>query len=177
MTRNILTSLAVVFVLVFAVSLRARDQGTGDHPKDHPSKNTKRSQAGHYTPDSIEWSQGPNSLPAGAKSAVLEGDPKEPGLFTMRLRAPDGYAIPAHTHPKTERVTVISGTFCLAMGDKLDRSAAQRFPAGSFIYMPPGMKHAAWCEGDTIIQLNGEGPWEINYLNPADDPRNSRQTK
>jgi hypothetical protein len=25
--------------------------------------------------------------------------------------------------------------------------------------------------GDTVVQLHGVGPWQINYVNPADDPR------
>jgi hypothetical protein len=24
---------------------------------------------------------------------------------------------------------------------------------------------------ETVIQLHGVGPWQINYINPADDPR------
>jgi hypothetical protein len=58
-------------------------------------------------PDKVSWGQGPASLPAGAKAAVLEGDPKQAGPFTMRLSFPDGYRIPAHSHPAIERVTVI----------------------------------------------------------------------
>jgi hypothetical protein len=34
------------------------------------------------------------------------------------------------------------------------------------------MVHAVWIEGETIVQLHGMGPWVINYVNPADDPRN-----
>ncbi|HEY2143327.1 MAG TPA: cupin domain-containing protein, partial [Candidatus Udaeobacter sp.] len=78
-----------------------------------------------YPPTTIEWKPGPPSLPAGAKMAVLEGDPTKEGPFVMRLQAPAGYHIAPHTHPKTERVTVISGTMLLAMGDNLDRSAAK----------------------------------------------------
>jgi hypothetical protein len=34
------------------------------------------------------------------------------------------------------------------------------------------MQHYAWSTGPTIIQINGMGPFEITYVNPADDPRN-----
>ena len=129
-----------------------------------------------YPLTSIEWKPGPAAIPAGAKMAVLEGDPAKEGPFVVRFEFPDGYYIPPHTHPKTERVTVISGNLYLATGDILDRNSAKRLPAASFGYWPAGMKHAAWSEGDTVIQLHGVGPWQINYVNPADDPRNAKKS-
>jgi quercetin dioxygenase-like cupin family protein len=131
---------------------------------------------GFHSPASIEWKAGPPSLPTGAKMAVLEGDPTKEGPFVMRLQTPDGYHIPPHTHPKTERVTVISGTMFLAMGENLDRSAAKTLPAGTYGFWPAGMKHAAWFDAGTVIQIHGVGPWQINYLNPADDPRTAKKS-
>jgi quercetin dioxygenase-like cupin family protein len=131
---------------------------------------------GFYAPETIEWKPGPPSLPAGAKMAVLEGDPTKEGPFVMRLRAPDGYHIAPHTHPKTERVTVISGTMFLAMGENLDRSAAKTLNAGTYGFWPAGMKHTAWFESGTVIQIHGVGPWQINYVNPADDPRSAKKS-
>ena len=93
----------------------------------------------------------------------------------MRLRFPSGYHIPPHTHRKTERVTVLSGALYLAMGDKLDRSSAQMLAAGTYGFWPAGMKHAAWADSETVIQLHGIGPWTIKYLNPADDPRTEKK--
>jgi quercetin dioxygenase-like cupin family protein len=128
-----------------------------------------------YPPTSMEWKPGPASIPAGAKMAVLEGDPAKEGPFVVRFQFPAGYHIAPHTHPKTERVTVISGTLYLATGESLDRNSARELPAGSFGFWPAGMKHAAWAETQTIIQLHGMGPWQINYVNPADDPRNAKR--
>jgi quercetin dioxygenase-like cupin family protein len=129
-----------------------------------------------YPPATIEWKAGPAALPLGAKMAALEGDPTKEGPFVVRFHFPDGYHIAPHTHPKTERVTVISGAVYLAAGEVLDRNSTKRLPAGSFGYWPAGMKHAAWFEGETIIQLHGIGPWQINYVNPADDPRNAKKS-
>jgi quercetin dioxygenase-like cupin family protein len=129
-----------------------------------------------YPLTSIEWKPGPVAIPAGAKMAVLEGDPTKEGPFVVRFHFPEGYHIPPHTHPKTERVTVISGALYLATGESLDRSNAKKLSAGSFGYWPAGMKHAAWSEGETVIQLHGIGPWQINYVNPADDPRNAKKS-
>jgi quercetin dioxygenase-like cupin family protein len=129
-----------------------------------------------YPPATIEWRQGPAALPPGAKMAALEGDPTKEGPFVVRLQFPSGYHVPPHTHPKTERVTVISGTMFLATGENLDRSAAKALPAGTYGFWPAGMKHTAWFDGETIIQIHGIGPWQINYVNPADDPRNAKKS-
>jgi quercetin dioxygenase-like cupin family protein len=102
---------------------------------------------------------------------VLEGDPAKEGPFVMRVKVPDGYHIPAHTHPKPERVTVIQGTFKLAMGENPRKENAKVLPTGTYGTWPPGMVHAVWIEGETIVQFHGMGPWVINYVNPADDPR------
>ncbi|HEU0273734.1 MAG TPA: cupin domain-containing protein [Candidatus Udaeobacter sp.] len=128
-----------------------------------------------YAPTGIEWKPGPQALPPAARMAVLEGDPTQDGPFVVRFQFPAGYHVPPHTHPKRERVTVISGTLYLATGETLDRASAKALPAGSFGYWPAGMKHTAWSDGETVIQLHGIGPWQINYLNPADDPRNAKK--
>ncbi len=83
---------------------------------------TKPADHGLFTPGDIKWVAAPNALPAGAKLAVLEGNPFNPGLYTMRLSMPAGYKIPAHWHAKVEHVTVISGKFNLGMGEKFDES-------------------------------------------------------
>ena len=123
------------------------------------------------TPMDLQWTDGPGSLPAGAKVAVIEGDPKVAGLFTMRLKLPSDYKIPAHWHPADEHVTVISGTFNMGMGDKLDVAKGMAMPVGSFAVMPAKSNHFAWAKEEAVIQLHGMGPWGITYVNAADDPR------
>jgi quercetin dioxygenase-like cupin family protein len=158
----LIAALAVVFSLT---------QLVGQSPADTTHATDMRL----YAPTAIEWKDGPAALPPGAKAALLEGDPTKEGPFVVRFQFPDGYHVAPHTHPKTERVTVISGTLYLATGEALDRNSAKGLPAGSFGYWPAGMKHTAWAEGDTVIQLHGIGPWQINYVNPADDPRNAKK--
>jgi anti-sigma factor ChrR (cupin superfamily) len=122
------------------------------------------------TPNDLKWADVP-SLPAGAKIAVIEGPMSEPVPFTIRLRFPANYRLPAHWHPAVERVTVLSGTFHMGMGDKLDTSKSMAVAAGSIMIMQPKTNHFAWTAEETIVQLNGTGPWGITYVNPADDPR------
>jgi hypothetical protein len=124
-------------------------------------------------PDEMKWGPGPPSLPPGAKLAVLEGNPAQAGApFTLRVLFPNGYMIPPHWHPTAEHVMVLKGKINLGVGDKFDRSAAKVMPEGSFMVMPQGTRHFAWTRGETIIQVYGTGPFEVNYVNPGDDPRN-----
>lgn len=124
-----------------------------------------------YRPGEIEWADAPPSLERGAHVAVLEGDPGERAVFTMRIRMPDGFRIAPHSHPNVERVTVVSGTFLLGHGEVLDRNAAERLDAGSYTSIPPGTPHFAVADGETVIQLTSVGPWVIDYVDSADDPR------
>src|SRR6266536_3312362 len=68
----------------------------------------------------IAWKDGPPTLPKGTKVAVLEGDPKAPGIFTMRLKIPAGSKVMPHWHPRPERVTILSGKVAVGFGDKWD---------------------------------------------------------
>jgi quercetin dioxygenase-like cupin family protein len=125
------------------------------------------------TPDEIKWGPGPPALPPGAQLAVLEGDPSKAGSsFTIRAKFPNGYTVPPHWHPTGENVIVLKGTLMIGLGDKLDKTAGKELKAGSYALMPQGMRHFAWSKGETIIQVYGIGPFEVNYVNAADDPRN-----
>lgn len=127
-----------------------------------------------FSPDTVKWGPAPPVLPKGAEAAVLSGDPGKTGPFTIRLKVPAGYKIPEHNHPTYEAVTVISGNFNIGMGDKLDEAEAEKLSAGSFVDLPANMNHFAFADTDTIVQINSEGPFAINYVNPADDPSKSQ---
>jgi quercetin dioxygenase-like cupin family protein len=125
----------------------------------------------------IQWSAGPASLPPGAKAAVLEGDPSKDGMFTVRIKMPAGYVIPPHTHPKIERVTVLSGELGLGMGPDFDESKLVKMPEGSFFLLEPGMQHFVQAAEEAVVQLNAIGPWGITYVRASDDPRNQPQAR
>ena len=128
--------------------------------------------SGHkmISPNDLQWSDVP-SLPPGAKIAVIEGPMNEAVPFTVRLKLPADYKVPAHWHPAIEHVTVISGTLNMGTGDKLDQSKTTPLSAGSVAIMQPKTNHFGWTKEETIIQAHGVGPWAVNYVNPADDPR------
>ncbi|HXG65623.1 MAG TPA: cupin domain-containing protein [Blastocatellia bacterium] len=168
--------LSVVLILTApSLALGQAERRKADTSGHAQHDRAKMADHGIFAPADVKWVDGPAALPAGAKMAVLEGDPTKPGLFTMRVWLPDGFKVPPHYHPKVERVTVISGTLHLGMGDKFDQAAARAMPAGAFGFLAPRMKHFAWAQGETVIQLNAEGPWQVIYLNPADDPRKMKQ--
>jgi len=123
------------------------------------------------TPEDVAWKDGPPSIPKGAQVAILDGDPKKDGIFAMRLKLPAGYKIPPHFHPVDERLTVVSGTFNVAQGDSFDASKAKALKAGSFMKIPPKTAHFAFVKEETVVQLNSMGPWDLTYVNAADDPR------
>jgi quercetin dioxygenase-like cupin family protein len=138
--------------------------------QESQSPGAKPGQAHVTTPDHLSWGPAPAILPAGARLAVLEGDPSKVGPYTMRLAMPAGYRIPPHFHQADEHVTVISGAFQVGMGDTFDEGKLATLPAGTFGVIPPGMRHFARADKATVIQLHGVGPWGLTYVNPADQP-------
>lgn len=126
------------------------------------------------TSATLKWTPAPSVGP-GAMMAVIEGDLKKAEPFTLRLKLPANSKIGVHTHPVTERVTVISGTFYFATGDTFDPALAKAYQPGDTLIIPTGVSmYAASRDQETVLQLHGTGPWGINYHNPADDPRNKK---
>jgi hypothetical protein len=140
---------AVLAFLAVAVAAQEKEssKATGS------SKATAPVEHKIVAPAELKWGEAPPGLPPGGKMAVLDGD----------------------THPTTERITVISGTFYLGMGDKFDEAAGREMAPGSFAVLPAGMRHFGWNTGETVLQINSEGPFQIKYVNPADDPRNAKK--
>ncbi|MDO8267429.1 MAG: cupin domain-containing protein [Moraxellaceae bacterium] len=122
------------------------------------------------TPGSLTWVDVP-SLPPGAKIAVLEGSMNEAVPFTVRIKVPANYKVPPHWHPTVERITVLSGTFYMGIGDKLNPATSTGLQPGSMMILQPETHHFAWTKEETTVQLHGTGPWGITYVDPANDPR------
>ena len=121
-------------------------------------------------PKDLKWGDPPPVFEKGASMALLSGDPSKEGLYVVRLKMPAGYRINPHWHPTDEHVTVISGTFSLAMGDKFDKTAMKELPAGGYALLPAQMHHYAMAKTAAVVQVHGMGPFSLTYVNPADDP-------
>lgn len=132
--------------------------------------------AQHGAP-ALNWGPAPPSLPPGAKIAVLQGDPSQTALFTIRLDLPDGYTFPPHFHPTDEHVTVIRGTFLVGMGDKADFTNAMVLSPGAFVTAGANQHHYARAKGRTIVQVHAMGPFAITWVNPSDDPQHKAASR
>lgn len=121
--------------------------------------------------DAVKWGPAPASLPPGAQAAALLGHPTREGPFVLRIKFPAGFVIPPHRHTKDEFVTVIAGKVAISSGDKVDRASLKSLPPASFIHLPAGMPHYLWAEAESIVQINGTGPFDVVYIDPRDDPR------
>jgi quercetin dioxygenase-like cupin family protein len=127
------------------------------------------------TPAELAWKPAGAAFPPGSEVAALYGDPSKPGPFALRVRAPKGYRLAPHTHPGPELVTVLSGALRIGVGGRVDPAAEQVVRTGGFSAMPPGLAHWVAVEEDVVLQIGGDGPWGIDYLDPEDDPRRARK--
>lgn len=122
------------------------------------------------TPSQLKWTDAPGIAP-GAKIAVIEGDLKAAGPITFRGKLPPKSKIGVHTHPQIEHVTVLSGTFYFATGDKFDEKKAKAYTPGSALVIPAGMPMYAFTKDkETVLQIHGVGPWGIEYLKKDEAP-------
>jgi quercetin dioxygenase-like cupin family protein len=119
----------------------------------------------------LQWGPAPAIFPPGAEMAVLQGNPGGDGLFTVRLRFPNGYRLAPHTHPTDENVTVISGTFLVGMGTTFESRGMMKLKAGGFVTAPANHAHYAAAQGPTVVQVHAMGPFALTYVNPADTPK------
>lgn len=116
----------------------------------------------------MEWGPAPADFPAGARMAVLHGEPAKPGPFIAFLRFPDGYELAPHVHSTDEHLTVIVGTLEVGFGAERREATTVSLTAGHTLTTPAGRPHFATARGTTIVQVNGVGPLDLTYVRPAD---------
>ncbi|MGI8741912.1 MAG: cupin domain-containing protein [Bryobacteraceae bacterium] len=141
---------------------------------DAPAKSSAKPNHVLLTPDAMQWMPAPaaTGMPSAVGVSLLSGDPFKTGPFVIRLKIPADGKIAAHWHPTDENITVIEGTFAAGMGDKFSEAELHDFPVGSYVVMPKTMHHFAMAKGaEVIVQIHGLGPFVLNYVDPADDPR------
>ena len=119
----------------------------------------------------LNWGPAPPSLPKGAKIAVVSGNPAQPGPFVIRLRFPPAYAVPPHSHPADEHVTVLEGVVSMGMGSMADRDRMKVISKGRSIIAPANMAHFASTTQGATLQISSRGPFQVTYVNREDDPR------
>ncbi|HEX5409732.1 MAG TPA: cupin domain-containing protein [Gemmatimonadaceae bacterium] len=153
--------LLIPAVIVFGASTGCSDSSVAEQP----TAVTAEVISGHSV-SGIQWGPVPSVLPPGAQIAVLQGNPFGTGVYTLRLKMPPGYTIPPHFHPTDEMATVISGNLLLGHGDVINEKETKLLHAGGFLTAVAGEHHYVIARGATIVQVHGEGPFAITYVNP-----------
>jgi quercetin dioxygenase-like cupin family protein len=126
---------------------------------------------GAVLPEQIDWQPFP-AFPPSVRLAVVVGQPSEKGLYTVRVKVPQGVKLMPHRHREDRVYTVISGIFYIGLGDRFDAEKLQVYPPGSVIVLPGNTAHYHWAKsGDYVTQVSAAGPLGISYVNSADDPR------
>lgn len=121
-------------------------------------------------PTEAKWGPPPPVFEKGMSFTVVSGDPNKPGLYVVRAKMPAGYKVAPHWHPTDEHVTVLSGTMAIGMGEKFDEASMKTLPVGGYAQLPANMRHFAMAKTAATIQIHGQGPFALTYVNPADDP-------
>ena len=124
-------------------------------------------------PEEIDWQPFP-AFPLAVRLAVLVGNPAEPGPYVIRVKAPGGTKLMPHQHPEDRIYTVMSGVFYIGLGARFDGDQVKAYPPGSVIVLPGNTAHFHWAKsGEYVTQVTAIGPLGLDYLDPADDPRQS----
>lgn len=153
----------VLFLATFAGAANVAGQGL-------PNKTF-----GAIYQEKIQWSPFA-AFPAGARLAVLVGNPKQAGPYVVRVKVPAGVILMPHIHPEDRIYTVISGVFYIGIGTKFDASKLKAYPPGSVVILPGNTAHFHWAKsGEYVTQVSAHGPLGISYVNASDDPRNKKK--
>ena len=156
------------FIILAALLVGACSKPSSSN--DAPSAPTGQASHSVVSQNGEQWGPAPAVFPPGAEMAVLQGDPSKTEEFTVRLRFPSGYKIPPHTHPTTENVTVLAGTFLAGNGTQFDESQLQALGQNGFVSIPAEHAHYAMARGLTVVQVHAIGPFALTYVNAADNP-------
>ena len=167
--RNWNTSVACALLALASTAVADTNTATG------AKKNKMGKQPVMMNNDQINWGEAPPDLPKGAQMAVLHGDPTKKGMFTLRVKMPDGYKVPPHWHTNDEELTILSGVMMMRMGDSMT-SEPHLLTEGAYHYLPGKTHHSAEAKGDVVLQVHSTGPFDIHYVNAEDNPNPKGKT-
>jgi hypothetical protein len=119
----------------------------------------------------LTWGPAPPGLSAGARVAVVSGDPAKAGPFTIRVELPPDYAIRPHYHPTSEELRVLEGTVHLGHGGKWDEKAMKAVATNKPVTMAAKEPHFLHAASPVVLEVRSTGPFAITYVNSKDDPR------
>lgn len=121
------------------------------------------------TPQQLQWKPSPR-VP-GLEMADMIGDSAK-GPYTYRVKFPANFKMQAHSHPENRNYTIISGTWYVGWGKKLNEAALKPLAAGSFYTEPANVPHFVATKGEpVVIQITGSGATGVNFVDPAHAPK------
>jgi mannose-6-phosphate isomerase-like protein (cupin superfamily) len=137
---------------------------------DGPRPTTRRNPPARHivvAPEQLDWT----FILPGTEMAIVSGDPgKKGGIYVIRIRTTGEVRVPPHWHPTEEHVTVLEGSFMMAHGDTFDASKLVELKPGGHFVVPAKMPHFGFHKSGNVIEVFGEAPFVINWVNPEDDP-------
>ena len=105
--------------------------------------------------------------PAGPTMTVLVGDPKLPGLYTVRVAIPAHTQVKPHTHRDNRSVTVLSGSWQMGYGKEFEAKALKELKPGSLFTEPAGQPHFSQTTDEPVVILvTGYGPNDTKFVTP-----------
>jgi len=155
---------------VFAVAVAVSLFGCSDRNQQPVAAFTKAEGQLLVRAKSIKWSAAPPGLPQGSKAALLQGNPNAAGRYVIRMQLPANYKIPFHSYANAMDVTVVSGTLYVANTQTFDKKKAFAIKPGDFYHLPAQASQFVFTKGETVLEIHGEGPYDLKYANAADDP-------
>ena len=82
------------------------------------------------------------------------GDMDKPGEpFVIRIHHDAGYVVLPHTHPEDENITVLTGSWALGMGSRVNMSELERMEQGALGFVPKKMAHFGYAKVETMLQV------------------------
>ncbi|WP_017666591.1 cupin domain-containing protein [Sandarakinorhabdus sp. AAP62] len=117
--------------------------------------------------DAVQWQPIPDGQ--GAQSALIAGNPSQPGTYVIRVKFPPHVMDRPHHHSRDRHVTVLQGRWFAGTGPAFAPDKAQVLPVGSYMFHPAGGVHWDGSNSDdtVIVQIIGEGPVSSADVDPA----------
>ena len=118
----------------------------------------------------VKWTS--SQFGAGLQTAVLAGNPSQPGPYVVRVKFAPGTMSPPHFHPETRYILVLKGTWWVGAGPKWDRDATTAVSAGSLVVHHSNKIHYDGAKDEEVVlQIVGVGPSATTPVDESGQPK------